>query len=191
MKKTIVIASNNQNKIIEIKNILGDRYNLISQKEAKVFESAKEDGDTFLENAYKKAKFVSQSCNQITIADDSGLCVEALGGKPGVLSARYSGIGATDEKNNNLLLQNLKGVKDRAAHFCCAVVLYFPNGTFIEAEGKVYGEILQEKAGCNGFGYDSIFYSYDLKKSFAQAEALEKNKVSHRYMALKKLSEKL
>ena len=123
------------------------------------------------------------------LADDSGLCVEALGGAPGVRSARYSGGG--DAENRALLLKNLAGTADRRAHFACAVALVFPDGREVTAEGRTEGEILSEERGSNGFGYDPLFYSTDLKKSFAEADEAEKNAVSHRGRALRSLEAKL
>ena len=123
------------------------------------------------------------------LADDSGLCVDALGGAPGVRSARYSGGG--DAENRALLLKNLSGIQSRAAHFSCAVALVFPDGRETVAEGRTEGEILHEERGAGGFGYDSLFFSFDLKKSFAEATEAEKNSVSHRARALAALEEKL
>lgn len=187
----IVIATNNKNKMSEIRSILGDRFELFSMADVGVFEEIEENGSSFLENALIKAKFVSQKTGLTALADDSGLCVHALGGAPGIFSARYSGENANDERNNNLLLDNLKNINNRAAHFQCCVVLYRKDGSYINAEGKAEGEILRNLKGSGGFGYDSLFYSFDLKKTFGEANFDEKNKVSHRYRALLALSEKL
>ena len=123
------------------------------------------------------------------LADDSGLCVDALDGAPGVFSARYSGGQGNDQGNRDLLLKNLQGVSDRRAHFCCAVALVSPDGKELVAEGKTYGKILYEETGTGGFGYDCLFESDDLHKSFGVATPEEKNAVSHRFRALKALKE--
>lgn len=187
---TIVIASNNAHKITEIKSIFSD-YNVISQSEAGFFGDVDETGKTFAENALLKARAVSRAMNVIALADDSGLCVNALGGAPGVYSARYCGSHGDDKANRELLLKNLIGKADRSAHFVCAVALVFPDGKEIVAEGKTFGHILTEEVGEGGFGYDCLFFSDDLSKSFGLASAEEKNLVSHRYRALAQLKEKL
>ena len=133
---------------------------------------------------------MSEALGLPALADDSGLCVNALGGAPGIFSARFAGDG-NDEHNIDKLLKELDGVKDRSAKFVCSLVLYYPDGKIISAEGETNGEILFERAGKNGFGYDPIFYSADLKKSLGEASSKEKNSVSHRSRALKNLKEKL
>ena len=123
----------------------------------------------------------------MTLADDSGLCVDALGGQPGIFSARYCGHHGDDEANRKKLLENMQGITNRAAHFNCAMALVYPNGEELVVEGQTFGEILHEEVGNGGFGYDPLFFSRDLQKSFGVATAEEKNKVSHRFRALKKL----
>ena len=118
------------------------------------------------------------------LADDSGLCVEALGGAPGVYSARYCGWHADDKSNRALLLKNMSGKTERSAYFCCSVALVYPDGRELCAEGKTHGVILETEQGEGGFGYDPLFFSDDLQKSFGVATAEEKNGVSHRYRAL-------
>ena len=142
-----------------------------------------------MENALIKARAVCKATGLPALADDSGLCVDALGGAPGVRSARYSGGGDAD--NRALLLKNLAGVSDRRAHFNCAVALVCPDGRELTAEGRTEGSILTEERGEHGFGYDSLFFSNDLNKSFAEADEAEKNAVSHRGRALKCLEELL
>jgi len=150
-----------------------------------------EDSDTFYGNALKKAKEISLLTGKIVLADDSGLIVDALGGAPGVYSARYSGENATDASNRAKLLQEMQGIKDRSARFHASLVLYFPNGEHIHAEGTTEGLILEEETGENGFGYDNLFFSLDLNMSFGLASAEAKNKISHRGRAILKLAETL
>ena len=188
-KKTIIFASGNQGKIREVKEILKE-YNVIGMKEAGFMGEIEETGKTFHENALIKAKAVSTALNLPALADDSGLCVEALNGAPGIYSARYAGDGV-DAHNNQLLLKNLENQKNRRAKFVCSLVMYYPNGEIISAEGETYGNILEKITGENGFGYDCVFLSDDLNLSLGLASPQEKNKISHRYRALCALKEKL
>lgn len=187
--KKIVVATGNKDKIREISTMLKD-YEIISCKDAGFVGEIIEDGKTFYENALIKAKTVSKALNVDAVADDSGISVEYLNGEPGIYSARYSEEG-TDEKNNEKLLQKLKGVKDRRAKFCCCLVLYKTNGEIVSAYGETLGEIMEKEEGTNGFGYDPLFYSYDLEKSLGVATDEEKNTISHRARALKDLMEKI
>ncbi|MDE7438990.1 MAG: RdgB/HAM1 family non-canonical purine NTP pyrophosphatase [Clostridia bacterium] len=184
----IIVASGNAHKMQEIGDILTD-FELVSMKDMGFDGEIDENGSTFKENAYIKAKFIAETYNLPALADDSGLCVDALGGAPGVYSARYSGGG--DKANRALLLKNLADAKDRTARFKSAICLYFPDGKTVYGEGACEGKILFEETGANGFGYDCIFYCNDLKKSFGEATAEEKNKVSHRFRALCDLKNKL
>ena len=186
--ETIVAATGNAHKLREIRAIFADKT-VLSEKEAGFSGEIEETGETFLENALIKARAVCKATGLPTLADDSGLCVDALGGAPGVRSARYSGGG--DAENRALLLKNLAGVSDRRAHFSCAVALVCPDGRELTAEGRTEGSILTEERGEHGFGYDSLFFSSDLNKSFAEADETEKNAVSHRGRALKRLEELL
>ena len=147
-------------------------------------EDVEETGLTFAENALIKARAAAKALNEIVLADDSGLCVDALNGAPGVFSARYCGYHGDDEKNRKVLLQNMDGIADRKAHFTSAIALVFPDGKELVAEGHTYGEILHEETGDGGFGYDCLFFSDDLQKSFGVATAEEKNRVSHRFRGL-------
>ncbi|NCA92526.1 XTP/dITP diphosphatase [bacterium] len=184
----LVIASNNKHKIREIREILGNFFEVAySLSDLGIDTEIIEDGATFFENALIKAKAISEMTNMVALADDSGLVVDALGGAPGVYSARYSGEGHTDEKNIDFLLNNLNGIIQRKAHFACCIVLHFPDGTYLSAEGKTDGEILPKREGEGGFGYDPVFFSYDLNKSFGIASSEEKNAVSHRGRALRSL----
>ena len=188
-RKTLVLASGNKGKIAEIGEMLPE-FSVIGYKDAGLDFEIEETGATFYENALIKAKAVSEALGLPALADDSGLCVNALGGAPGIFSARFAGDG-NDEHNIDKLLKELDGVKDRSAKFVCSLVLYYPDGKIISAEGETNGEILFERTGKNGFGYDPIFYSEDLKKSLGEASSKEKNSVSHRSRALKNLKVKL
>ena len=187
-KKKIVVASGNAHKIKEIAAMLPD-YEIVGYKQFADFE-IEETGKTFYDNALIKAKSVAERLNLPALADDSGLCVDALNGAPGIYSARYAGDGV-DEHNNELLLKNMKGVTDRRAKFVCCMVYYDVNGEILSATGEVKGEILTERQGENGFGYDPIFYSYELAKSMGKASAEEKNSVSHRHRALAEIIKKI
>lgn len=187
--KVIVAASGNAGKIREISEILND-YRVISCKQLGFTDDIEETGKTFYDNALIKAETVAKALNMPALADDSGLCVTALSGAPGVYSARYSGTG-TDEGNIDKLLKETENVSDRSAKFVSAVVVYYPDGKIVSAQGETFGEILRARRGNGGFGYDPVFYSYDLKKSFGEASAEEKNSVSHRARALAELRKKL
>ena len=187
--KVIVAASGNAGKIREISEILND-YRVISCKELGFTDDIEETGKNFYDNALIKAETVAKALNMPALADDSGLCVTALSGAPGVYSARYSGTG-TDEGNIDKLLKETKNLSDRSAKFVSAVVVYYPDGKIVSAQGETFGEILRARRGNGGFGYDPVFYSYDLKKSFGEASAEEKNSVSHRARALAELRKKL
>lgn len=183
----LVVASSNTHKIDEFAQILTD-FSLVPMK--KIYSGEiEESGSTFKENAYIKAKFICDKFGVAAIADDSGLCVDCLGGEPGVYSSRYSGGG--DRENRLLLLKNLENAKERTAHFKSVICICFPDGKVVFGEGQCDGKILLEEDGDGGFGYDTIFFSDDLKKSFGRATAEEKNSVSHRYRALCDLRAKL
>ncbi len=184
----IVIATHNPGKLREIREILAGQE-ILSAEEAGFFDDVEETGKTFLENARLKAQAAMKATGLPALADDSGLCVEALGGAPGVYSARYSGGGAAE--NRKKLLKSLNGVENRRAYFACAVCLAFPDGSELTAEGKTCGQILTGERGTGGFGYDSLFLSDDLGVAFAEAGEGEKNAVSHRGRALRALAEKL
>ena len=192
--KKLIVASENKGKIKEIKEILKDKYEVVSMGEVGFKEEIEETGSTFYENALLKAKAVSAALNVDALADDSGLMVDALGGKPGIFSARYSGVHGDDAANRKKLLEELKNYtdnKDRKAKFVSSVVLYKPNGEIISGDGETRGFIAFSEEGNNGFGYDCIFISDDLNKSFGVASAEEKNAVSHRKRALIDLLGKL
>ncbi|MGN0787304.1 MAG: RdgB/HAM1 family non-canonical purine NTP pyrophosphatase [Christensenellales bacterium] len=184
----LVIASNNKNKVREIKEILGDRFDaVIPMREAGIELDVVEDADSFMGNARKKAvEAAALLPDDAVLADDSGLCVDALGGAPGVYSARYAGEGHDDAANRKKLLEALSDVpfSERNAHFACAMVLIRPGCGEINAYGRVDGKILFEERGENGFGYDSLFLYEPESLSFAEIDAERKNAVSHRRNAL-------
>ncbi len=189
--KTLVVASSNKGKLKEIEQIFGKFYNVIPMAELGFNKEIEENGKTFFENALIKAKTVCKTLNVDALADDSGLAVDVLNGAPGIYSARYSGAHGNDALNRRLLLKNLDGVTNRKAKFISSVVLYKTDGTFVEGYGETNGTILFKEDGENGFGYDSLFFSDDLQKSFGVATAEEKNAVSHRYRALIDLYSKI
>ena len=188
ISKKIVVASGNLNKIEEIKSIFTD-VELVTMRQAGFTHDVEETGATFKENAYIKAKAVYDALGCAVLADDSGLCVDALDGAPGVYSARFSGGDSAD--NIALLLERMEGVSHRNARFVCSVCYISPEGKTVFGEGSTEGRILFEEIGARGFGYDSLFFSDDLGKSFGEATEEEKNGVSHRYRALCDLRSKL
>ncbi|PKM71960.1 MAG: non-canonical purine NTP pyrophosphatase [Firmicutes bacterium HGW-Firmicutes-16] len=186
-----ILASNNKGKLKEMKAILANLgAEVISQSEAGLSIDADETGTTFEENALIKAKAACEAIREPAIADDSGLAVEALGGAPGVYSARYGGC-ATDEERVNLLLKNLEGEKNRRAKFVSCIACTFPNGDVITARGECEGVITLAPRGEGGFGYDPIFELLDTGKTMAELSDEEKNAVSHRGRALKIFEMKL
>ena len=189
-KKRLVVATGNVNKLREIAEIF-PHYEVISAKQAGFEGEVEETGETFAENSRLKAEAVARALGCIALADDSGLCVEALGGAPVVYSARYAGGHGDDRANRLLLVKNMEDERHRRAYFQSAIALVYPDGKCLIAEGRTYGNILYEETGENGFGYDCVFESEDLGKSFGVASAEEKNAVSHRFRALQKLSEML
>lgn len=191
MEKTkLVVATGNAHKLREIAEIFTD-YEVVSQKQMGFDEDVEETGTTFAENALIKARAASKALRCIALADDSGLCVDALGGAPGVYSARYCGRHGDDKANRDLLLKNMQNITDRRAHFTSAIALVYPDGKEIVVEGHTYGKILREERGEGGFGYDCLFESDDLHKSFGLATAEEKNAVSHRFRGLQALRAKM
>lgn len=188
----LIIASNNAHKLEEIKAILSGFFDeIVSMREAGIDHETVEDGETFMENAVKKAREIAEISGCCAIADDSGICVDALDGAPGIYSARFSGVHGDDEANNDLLLEKLKGRIDRSAHYTCAIALARPDGSIVKAEGYLHGLIGHERIGTNGFGYDPLFYLPEYDMTTAQLEPAEKNRISHRAEALHKLVELL
>jgi len=183
----IVVATKNQGKIKEIKRILdGMEVQVVSQYDMGIHKTVEEDGATFEENALKKAKEIMELTGEITLADDSGLVVDYLNGAPGVYSARYAGEGATDEENNNKLLEALKDVpfEKRMARFVCVIAAVWPDGKRIISRGECSGMIHFKPAGKNGFGYDPLFFIPEYNKTMAEIDFELKNKISHRAKAL-------
>lgn len=189
----ILIATHNKHKLTEMARILSPMgYEVVTDTDLGIeLTDVEETGSTFMENARIKAESGCRESGLICIADDSGLCVDALGGEPGVYSARYSGVHGDDEGNIVKLLQKLEGVpgENRTAYFACAICVSFPDGREITAEGKCEGRIGYEKRGGNGFGYDPVFMVGE--RSLAEMTADEKDAISHRGNALKVLEEKL
>jgi XTP/dITP diphosphohydrolase len=185
MLSILVIATRNKNKLREFREILKDlQIEIRSLDDFGPTPEAIENGETFDENAYKKAIHTAKVLGLPAIADDSGLVVDALNGEPGVYSARYAGENATDEDNCNKLLNALEGVENRKAHFQCSLSIAVPSGPALTYEGKCDGVIIDDKRGDSGFGYDPIFYFEEFGKTFAELSSEEKNKVSHRGKAL-------
>ncbi len=192
MADKFVLATHNPGKLAEMKAILSNLgVEVLSPGEAGVEVDVEETGATFCENAMLKAKAVCAASGLPAIADDSGLCVNALNGGPGVYSARYGGEGLDDRKRCLLLLQSLRGQTTRAAHFACAVACAFPNGDTLEAEGRCDGAIAFAPLGEGGFGYDPVFLIPEKGKTFGQLTAEEKSAISHRGKALAAFAEKL
>ncbi|MDC3315407.1 RdgB/HAM1 family non-canonical purine NTP pyrophosphatase [Candidatus Thioglobus sp.] len=190
--KKIILATGNLGKVRELNAMLKGHYSVVSQKDLQVKE-VPETGTSFIENALIKARNASLQTKLPALADDSGLEVEALDGKPGIYSARYSREGASDEENVNKLLLNMEHHNYRKAHFCCAMVYIndAEDANPIIIERRWEGEILREPIGANGFGYDPIFYLKDYSCSSAQLKPEVKNKISHRGQALNDLLSKL
>ena len=190
----LILASKNAHKAQEMQAILGDSVELITQDAAGCGDlDVVEDGTTFEENSIKKAVTIMEATGLPTIADDSGLCVDALDGRPGIFTARFAGENATDDENISKLLAELKGVSEegRGAQFVCVIALAVPGEDPKTFRGEVKGRILTEKHGENGFGYDPVFYLPQFDASMAEVPAEAKNSVSHRYNALKLLKEYL
>lgn len=184
--KKLILASNNAHKVEEIKSILDD-YTILTLKDINFYQEIIEDGSTFEENALIKARTISQFSGKTAIADDSGLSVELLDGRPGVYSARYSKE-QTDEKNIEKVLVELNGKKSKAK-FVSVIALVKSDGTEHTFRGECHGEIIFEKRGNNGFGYDPIFYVPTLNKTFAELTPEQKNSISHRKQSLEKFSQ--
>lgn len=191
----VVLASKNPHKLREIRQIT-DRFamELVLQSELGVTLDVEENGKSFEENSLIKARAVMEATGLPALADDSGICVEALNGEPGIYSARYGFDESLDDRGRlELLLKNMENVPDgcRQAKFVCVITFVTPGGTVLQARGEFYGEVLRRSVGENGFGYDPIFYVPSLGKTAAELTDDEKNRVSHRANALNVLYEKL
>ena len=184
----IFLATKNIGKINEFKKLVENKnMEVLSILDSEDIPEVEENGNTFEENSQKKAVEIAKYLNMVTISDDSGLCVDYLDGAPGIYSARYSGEDATDEKNIDKLLIDMKQAEDRKAKFVSVVSVGKPNGEVYSFRGEATGKILSERKGSNGFGYDPVFLSDDLGKSFGEANSDEKKSVSHRARAFEKL----
>jgi XTP/dITP diphosphohydrolase len=189
---TILIATTNQGKVAEIRSLVkGLPTEFLSLADLPDIPEVIEDGTTFEENALKKAREIAQATGMVTLADDSGLCVDALNGRPGVHSARYAGENASDEDKYRRILKEMQDVSDseRSARFVCALALVAPNGEGIIFQGVCEGLITQEPRGSSGFGYDPIFYFEEAGCTFAEMDRQTKNQVSHRGHALRQFAE--
>lgn len=187
---TLVLATSNPGKIRELTTLLKDfPVDVKNLSDFGPIPDIVEDGKTFEENAYKKASLTARYLGFAAMADDSGLEVEALNGAPGVRSARYSGEHATDAENNEKLLKVMAGKNERKAAFKCVISIAVPTGPALTYEGSCWGELLESPRGTGGFGYDPLFYSQELGKTFAEANMEEKTSVSHRGKALAEVRE--
>ena len=187
---TLVIATGNPGKTLEIRDLLkGFPINIKNLDDFGPTPPVVEDGETFDENAYKKASFVSKILGYPALADDSGLVVEALDGAPGVYSARYAGENASDQQRYTKLLEEMKGQSNRRAAFECVISLAVPTGAALTYEGRCEGLIAEKPSGDGGFGYDPVFYYPPLKKTFGELSREEKSLISHRGKALKEFKD--
>ena len=188
----LVLASKNKKKLVELNDILSQLgVEVCSEAEAGVDVDVEETGTTFEENSLLKARAVMEASGLPAVADDSGLCVDCLNGAPGVYSARYGGGGLDDVERYRLLLENMRGQKNRTAKFVSVITCCFPNGDVLSARGECPGTIAYAPMGEGGFGYDPVFFVPGLNKTFAQLTAEEKNAISHRGKALAAFREKL
>lgn len=190
----IIFATGNEGKMREVRMILGDLgIQVISMKEAGVTAEADENGTTFEENAIIKAKEIMEKTGEIVLADDSGLEIDALGGEPGIYSARYMGYDTSYHIKNNSLIERLEGKtgEERSARFVCAIAACFPDGRVLTTRGTMEGQIGYEEKGENGFGYDPVFYLPEYQCYSAELPLEEKNKLSHRGKALRLMKEAL
>ncbi len=182
----LAIATNNKHKLQEIKAILDGKFeSMLSLGDLGLDIEIEETGATLEENALIKAREIVRLTGMPALADDTGLMVDALDGAPGVYSARYAGEAHDDKANRQLLLKNLQNASSRSAHFGTAIAVCYPDGKYLVSHGRVDGRIIDEERGENGFGYDSIFFSDELGKTFGEATAEEKNAISHRGRALR------
>jgi len=182
----LIIASQNQNKLVEFKKILGDKINLFSLSDIGLNQEIPENEKTIKKNAMFKAKFVNIQTGKNVFADDTGLEIDSLNGEPGVYSARYSGVERNSDKNIELVLTKLKNKSNRNSRFKTIISLIL-DGKSVNFEGVVEGKITEEKRGSNGFGYDPIFQPDGYASTFGEMSLKEKNKISHRSIAINKM----
>ncbi|HRZ97686.1 MAG TPA: non-canonical purine NTP diphosphatase [Paludibacter sp.] len=188
--KKIVFATNNQHKLLEVRAVVGNEIEIISLAELNCFDDIAETGNTLEENALIKAKYINEKFGLDCMADDTGLEVEALGGEPGVFSARYAGEEQNSKNNMEKLLHNLKDINNRNACFR-TVIAFIENSEIKYFDGIIKGEIIREPRGIAGFGYDPVFVPDGYSQTFAELGAEEKNRISHRALAVKKLADYL
>lgn len=193
MGKKIIFATNNQGKVNEIRQILGDGYDVYSLRDLDLHIDIVEDGKSFEENAVIKAKAVCRETGEMVLADDSGFEVDYLGGEPGIYSARYLGEDTSYEIKNAALLKRCEnaGEGERGARFVCVIACAYPDGRVVTTKGVVEGELAREPKGTNGFGFDPIFYMPEYGCTTGEMDPEEKNRISHRGIALRKMVEKL
>lgn len=191
--KQIILATKNKNKLVEVKAVLGNDYEVLSMEDIGIDVDVEENGTTFEENATIKAEAICKICGKPVMADDSGLEIDYLDKKPGVLSARFLGHDTSYDIKNAKILEMLEDVPEekRTARFVCSIAVAFPDRDTVVVRDTIEGIIGYESAGDNGFGYDPIFYVPELKKTTAQLSMEEKNKISHRGKALVKMANKL
>ncbi len=182
----LIVASQNQNKLVEFKKILGDKINLFSLSDIGLNQEIPENEKTIKKNAIFKAKFVNTQTGKNVFADDTGLEIDSLNGEPGVYSARYSGVDRSSDKNIDLVLRKLKNKANRNSRFKTIISLII-DGKSVNFEGVVEGKITEEKRGSNGFGYDPIFQPNGYASTFGEMSLKEKNKISHRSIAINKM----
>ena len=187
----LIMATNNQGKVKELSALLNSDFEVLTLKEAGFEIEVEEDGKTFTENAVKKALETYKITKTPSIGDDSGLCAEALSGAPGIYSARWAGEGATQDELISKLHKELSGKDNKKAKFVSVIALAFSENDIVVAEGECHGEIIDEKKGDGGFGYDPVFYVPSLGKTFSELSVEDKNKISHRANALFALCDKL
>ena len=184
----LVFATNNAHKLSEVRAIVGARFSIVSLKELGCFDEIPETGATLVENALQKAQYIHDKFQCNCFADDTGLEIEALNGRPGVYSARYAGEHCSFQDNIEKVLRELQGITNRKACFKTVIALIL-NGKNYFFEGKIDGEIIEEKKGFNGFGYDPIFKPFGFAQTFAELTSVEKNSISHRAFATKGLND--
>jgi XTP/dITP diphosphohydrolase len=182
----LLFATNNKHKIREISDIISNNFTIIGLADVNITEDIPEEAETLADNALFKARYVHERTGMNVFADDTGLEVEALGGEPGVYSARYAGEGKSFDDNINKLLNRLEGVEERKARFRTVIALILDNMEYM-FEGSVEGEILSERKGTGGFGYDPVFRAAGYNQTFAEMPLTEKNRISHRAIAMRKL----
>jgi non-canonical purine NTP pyrophosphatase (RdgB/HAM1 family) len=185
--KKLFVATKNQHKLDEIREIFaGSGLEIRSSLDVDGIPDVEETGASFAENSLLKARAIAALVDGIVIADDSGIEVESLDGRPGIYSARYGGDGATNAQQNSLLISELSTKQDRTCNYNCTIAIVYPDGTNDVVEGKVFGEVAKKPSGNNGFGYDPIFYLPQFGKTFGEISSEEKHKISHRGQALRK-----